>query len=171
MSFSNVQLSAEGRNNSQHCWPNKSLTGFKLCTTTRNNTQQHATICNMVCKRTQHVTSNNVWSCWPTKLRPFARVSMVLLFCCCCFCVSLVHVFSQNDRQTTSLSREMFMLQVNSIHFKVIQPRLILNFPCLLALTIHKIMAKRQRKFRINLWFKNFNLNLILTCNVFYLGR
>ena len=90
---------------------------------------------------------------------------VVVVFACRLF------MFSQNDRQTTSLSREMFMLQVNSIHFKVIQPRLILNFPCLLALTIHKIMAKRQRKFRINLWFKNFNLNLILTCNVFYLGR
>ena len=26
-----------------------------------------------VCKRTQYVTSNNVGSCWPTMLRPFAR--------------------------------------------------------------------------------------------------
>ena len=33
------------------CWL-KSLTGFKLCATT----------CNRVCKRTQHVTSNNVAS-------------------------------------------------------------------------------------------------------------
>ena len=41
----------------------KSLTGFKLCATT----------CNRVCKRTQHVTSNNVGSCWSTMLRPFAR--------------------------------------------------------------------------------------------------
>ena len=39
----------------------------------RNNTQQHPTTCNRVCKRTQHVTSNNVGSCWPTMLRPFAR--------------------------------------------------------------------------------------------------
>ena len=38
-----------------------------------NNTQQHPTSCNRVCKRTQHVTSNNVGSCWPTMLRPFAR--------------------------------------------------------------------------------------------------
>ena len=38
-----------------------------------NNTQQHPTTCNRVCKRTQHVTSNNVGSCWPTMLRPFAR--------------------------------------------------------------------------------------------------
>ena len=39
------------------------LTGFKLCATT----------CNRVCKRTQRVTSNNVESCWPTMLGPFAR--------------------------------------------------------------------------------------------------
>ena len=38
-------------NNSQHCWEllnlyvAKSLTGFKLCTTTCNNIQQHATGC------------------------------------------------------------------------------------------------------------------------------
>ena len=38
-----------------------------------NNTQQHPTTCNRVCKRTQHVSSNNVGSCWPTMLRPFAR--------------------------------------------------------------------------------------------------
>ena len=41
--------------------------------TLRNNTQQHPTTCNRVCKRTQHVTSNNVGSCWPTMLRPFTR--------------------------------------------------------------------------------------------------
>ena len=41
--------------------------------TLRNNTQQHPTTCNRVCKRTQHVTSNIVGSCWPTMLRPFAR--------------------------------------------------------------------------------------------------
>ena len=35
---------------------------------------QYATTCNMVWKRIQHVTSNNVGSCWPTHiLRPFAR--------------------------------------------------------------------------------------------------
>ena len=38
-----------------------------------NNSQQHATTCNRVCKRTQHVTSNNVGSCWPAMLRPFSR--------------------------------------------------------------------------------------------------
>ena len=39
----------------------------------RNISQQHATTCNGVCRRTQHVTSSNVGSCWPTILRPFAR--------------------------------------------------------------------------------------------------
>ena len=38
----------------------------------RNNTQQHPTTCNKV-KRTQHATSNNVGSCWPTMLRPITR--------------------------------------------------------------------------------------------------
>ena len=36
----------------------KRLTGFKLCATT----QQPATTCNRVCKRTKNVTSNNVAS-------------------------------------------------------------------------------------------------------------
>ena len=46
---------------------------FDRFQTLRNNTQQHPTTCNRVCKRTLHVTSNNVGSCWPTMLRPFAR--------------------------------------------------------------------------------------------------
>ena len=46
---------------------------FDRFQTSRNNTQQHPTTCNRVCKRTQHVTSNNVGSCWPTMLPPFAR--------------------------------------------------------------------------------------------------
>ena len=46
---------------------------FDRFQTLRNNTQQHPTTCNRVWKRTQHVTSNNVGSCWPTMLRPFAR--------------------------------------------------------------------------------------------------
>ena len=46
---------------------------FDRFQTLHNNTQQHPTTCNRVCKRTQHVTSNNVGSCWPTMLRPFAR--------------------------------------------------------------------------------------------------
>ena len=46
---------------------------FDRFQTLRNNTQQHPATCNRVCKRTQHVTFNNVGSCWPTMLRPFAR--------------------------------------------------------------------------------------------------
>ena len=38
-----------------------------------NFAQQHATTCNRVSQRTQHVTSNNAGSCWSTMLRPFAR--------------------------------------------------------------------------------------------------
>ena len=41
--------------------------------TLRSNTHQHPTTCNRVCRQTQHVTSNNVGSCWPTILRPFVR--------------------------------------------------------------------------------------------------
>ena len=52
------------------CWV-KSLTSFKLCATTRSNIQQHATGC--ANGRNMHVTSNNIGSCWPTTLRPFAR--------------------------------------------------------------------------------------------------
>ena len=37
------------------------------------NNSQHATTCNRVYKPTQHVTSNNVGSCWQTTLGPFAR--------------------------------------------------------------------------------------------------
>ena len=46
---------------------------FDRFQTLRNNAQQHPTTCNKVCKRTQHVTSNDVGSCWSTMLRPFAR--------------------------------------------------------------------------------------------------
>ena len=46
---------------------------FDWFQTLRNNSQHHATTYNRMCKRTQHVTSNNVGSCWPTMLRPFAR--------------------------------------------------------------------------------------------------
>ena len=46
---------------------------FDQFQTLPNNTQQHPTTCNRVCKRTQHVTSNHVGRCWPTLLRPFAR--------------------------------------------------------------------------------------------------
>ena len=53
------------------CWESLAEK-FDRCQTLRNNTQQHPTTCNRVCKRTQHVTSNNVGSCWSTMLRPFA---------------------------------------------------------------------------------------------------
>ena len=52
---------SRNKRNLGSCWL-KSLTGFEFCATT----------CNRVCKRTQHVTSNNVGSCWPTMLRLFA---------------------------------------------------------------------------------------------------
>ena len=45
---------------------------FDLFQTLRNNTQQYPKTCNRVCKGTQHVTFNNVGSCWSTMLRPFA---------------------------------------------------------------------------------------------------
>ena len=54
------------------CWESLAEK-FDQFQTLRNNTQQHPTTCNRVCKRTQHVTSNNAGSCWPTMLRPFAR--------------------------------------------------------------------------------------------------
>ena len=41
--------------------------------TWRDNSQQHATTCNMVQKRTQHATPKNIENCWPTMLRPFAN--------------------------------------------------------------------------------------------------
>ena len=55
-----------------NCW--ELLTEkFDRFQTLRNNTQQHPTTCNRLCKRTQHLTSNNVGNCWPIMLRPFAR--------------------------------------------------------------------------------------------------
>ena len=46
---------------------------FDRFPTLRNNTQQYPTTCNRMCKRTQHVTFNNVGSCWSTISRPLAR--------------------------------------------------------------------------------------------------
>ena len=46
---------------------------FSLFQTLGSNSQQHATTCSRECKRTQHITSNNVGGCWPTMLRLFAR--------------------------------------------------------------------------------------------------
>ena len=59
------------------CWEFLLGEKFDRFQTLRNNTQQHPTTYNRVCKRTQHVTSNNVRSCWPTMLRPCARGLMV----------------------------------------------------------------------------------------------
>ena len=53
------------------CWQLLAVK-FDRFQTLRNKMQQHPTTCNRVCKRTQHVTSNNVESCWSTMLRPFA---------------------------------------------------------------------------------------------------
>ena len=39
----------------QKCWELLRPFCFKLCAATPNNTQQHATTCDRVCKRTQHV--------------------------------------------------------------------------------------------------------------------
>ena len=46
---------------------------FDQFQTWRNNKQQRPPTCNRVCKRTQHVTSNNVGSCWSTMLCPFTH--------------------------------------------------------------------------------------------------
>ena len=79
--------------NIQQCWQlwSAMLRPFARSLTTPNNTHQRTCnrVCkltqrvrlhanglnNTVCKRTQHVTSNNVGSCWSTMLRPFARGS------------------------------------------------------------------------------------------------
>ena len=52
---------------------------FNWFQTLPNNSQQHTATCNKVCKRTQHVTSNNVGNCWPAKLCPIAWGLNVLL--------------------------------------------------------------------------------------------
>ena len=54
------------------CWE-LSAEKFDRFQTLRNNTQQHLRTYNRVCKRTQHVTPNNVGSWWTTMLPPFAR--------------------------------------------------------------------------------------------------
>ena len=54
-----------GDHGTEKCW--------ELLAQKSDRFQTFATTCNRVCKRTQHVTSDNVGSCWPTMLRPFAR--------------------------------------------------------------------------------------------------
>ena len=39
----------------------KRLSGFKVCATTPKNKKQPTATCRKVCKRREHVTSNNVW--------------------------------------------------------------------------------------------------------------
>ena len=78
---------------------------WQWCANECNNSQQHGTTCNKVCKRTQHVASNNVCSCWPTMLRRFesghryiavfrsvwwSRDSPVVLQCCIAIEVTLL---------------------------------------------------------------------------------
>ena len=72
-----LRLLANGRDNSQYCWP--TMLGFVASVSTwrkvwaiSNLAQQLPTTSNNM-QRTQHVASNNVGSCWPKMLRPFAR--------------------------------------------------------------------------------------------------
>ena len=58
---------------------------FDRFQTLRNNTQQHPTTCNRVCKRTQHVTSNNVASVC-TRLNVMSGASLVLSSACRASC-------------------------------------------------------------------------------------
>ena len=62
---------SQNKRNVGSCWL-KSLTGFKLCTTTPNNTQQLATTCKRMRKRTQYTISKKVASVC-TGLYPFPR--------------------------------------------------------------------------------------------------
>ena len=73
-SITSVKPSANGRNincsrttpnNSQHCWEllRPFARSLKVWPVSNFN---WATTGNRMCKRTQHVTSNNVGSCWPT---------------------------------------------------------------------------------------------------------
>ena len=98
---SRLRLRANGRNNSRQCWEllrarnvgrtvqtdltllryASAITEQKKCWELLaekfdrflNFAQQHPTTCNRVYKRTQHVTSNSVGSCWPTIFCSFAR--------------------------------------------------------------------------------------------------
>ena len=54
------------------CWE-LSVQKFDRFQSLRNNSQQHTTAYNKVYKRTQHVSSNNVGTCWSRKVRPFAQ--------------------------------------------------------------------------------------------------
>ena len=78
-SFKSIKKRASGCNNCNNVGSccvclrvAKSLTGFKLCVTTPNNTRP-GIMQQGVQTEAQHITSNHVGSCWPTMLRSFAR--------------------------------------------------------------------------------------------------
>ena len=70
------------------CWDFLLGEKFDRFQTLRNNTQQHPTTCNRVCKRTQHVTSNNVASVCTGLMNGTRRPSWVghFVFLLICFC-------------------------------------------------------------------------------------
>ena len=65
----------------------KSLTGFKLCATTRNNMQQ-----GVQTDEIKHVTSNNVGSCW-----------LLVVGCCCVRLHAALNCIIFTDFQHTKL--------------------------------------------------------------------
>ena len=73
--FNDLLPKANFASSPQHCWEllrqfSRSRK-FDWFQTVRVNSPKHATTCNKVRTRTQHVTSNNVGSCSLTMLRPF----------------------------------------------------------------------------------------------------
>ena len=104
---------------------------FERFQTLRNNTQQHPTTCNRVCKRTQHVTSNNVESCWSTMLRPFAwglRISSwysaKVSFCLrsiCHECVYDAYINIENGNRWRGRKTENY--KVNLLGRRHVKPR------------------------------------------------
>ena len=85
-----LKLSANGRNNSQHCWVKNAGSCWQWCANRCNNSQQcwnlHATTCNRLCKRMQHITS--MQQCWEllvnnvafvcTGFKPRSRVRILI---------------------------------------------------------------------------------------------
>ena len=69
-----LKLLVKGRNNSQHCCANSFACCCVLVAVVFNRMQQHATKCSRVCKRTQHVASNNVASVCSRLLSPLFSV-------------------------------------------------------------------------------------------------
>ena len=85
----------------------RSLT-FNRFQTLHNNSQQRAITCNRVSKRKEYVASNNVGSCSPTMLRPFARGLKLPSFCeqkttrsfRVKYCLFYSNVLSTDDRKS-----------------------------------------------------------------------